>query len=191
MIKIALIDNYDSFTYNLVHLLEKAADVKVDVFFNDKISINELHRYSNIVISPGPGLPRDAGIVPEFLLKHAKEKNILGICLGHQAIGEYLGCKLKNLETVMHGIATPVKHKSNDDLFKNVPTDFLAGRYHSWVIDDKTISSPVEVTALDEKGEIMGIKHKTLNLHGLQFHPESILSEYGEVMMKNWIQSLK
>lgn len=191
MIKIALIDNYDSFTYNLVHLIERSQQVKVDVFYNDKIDIAGLIHYSNFVISPGPGLPRNAGIVPEFLMKLAPSKNILGICLGHQAIGEYMGCKLKNMEKVMHGTASVVEHLQNDILFDHVPRNFPAGRYHSWVIDKETLSDCTEVTATDDQGDIMAIKHKTLNLHGLQFHPESILSDFGDVIMKNWIKTLR
>jgi anthranilate synthase component 2 len=188
---IALIDNYDSFTYNLLHLLEKAGNVKVQVFLNDRITINELNDFYNIVISPGPGLPSQAGIVPELLQKFSSTKNILGICLGMQAIGENYNSPLKNLNTVMHGLATPIRHLGKDFLFKNIPATFNGGRYHSWVIDKEKISNDLEITAVDDKGEIMGIKHKQYNVRGVQFHPESILSEYGEVMMRNWIDKLK
>ena len=191
MIKIALIDNYDSFTYNLVHLLERSGKVEVEVFLNDKTDLHKLNQFKNVVISPGPGLPEQAGIVPTFLNHSSHEKNILGICLGHQALGEHLGCKLKNLNQVIHGMASPITHFSNDLLFQSIPSIFNAGRYHSWVIDKNSISPDLEVTATDSEGEIMGIKHKRLNLHGLQFHPESILSEYGEVIMENWINSFK
>ncbi|MBK9285614.1 MAG: aminodeoxychorismate/anthranilate synthase component II [Sphingobacteriaceae bacterium] len=189
MHKIALIDNYDSFTFNLVHLLEKSGDVEVQVFLNDQVDLNTLGKFSNFVISPGPGIPSQAGIVPEFLRQFAKQKNILGVCLGHQAIGEYLHLKLRNLEAVFHGIATPIQHHSNHILFHNIPKQFIGGRYHSWVLDKNSITEDVIITAQDLAGEIMAIKHKTLNLHGVQFHPESILSEHGELLMKNWIST--
>jgi anthranilate synthase component 2 len=187
--KIALIDNYDSFTYNLVHLIEKVSDPQVDVFLNDKITLDELSGYQNIVLSPGPGLPKDAGIMPEFLKQFSSTKNILGVCLGMQAIGESFNSPLKNLNTVMHGIATPVTHFKNDFLFKDIPSTFNAGRYHSWVIDNTKIDPSLEILAKDEKGEIMAIKHKVYNIRGVQFHPESILSEFGETLMKNWINN--
>ena len=191
MHKIALIDNYDSFTFNLVHLLEKSGDVLVDVYLNDRVTLQQLSSYTNIVISPGPGIPSQAGIVPQFLKEFAKTKNILGVCLGHQAIGEYLGLRLLNLKDVFHGVATPVHHLSNHLLFDSVPTKFMGGRYHSWVLDRTSLIPDVLVTATDDQGEIMAIKHKTLNLHGVQFHPESILSEYGQTMMENWIKTFK
>ena len=189
MKKIALIDNYDSFTYNLVHLIEKVSDENVDVFLNDKITLDALSGYNNIVLSPGPGLPKDAGIMPEILKQFSQSKNIFGVCLGMQAIGECFNSPLTNLNTVMHGIATPVTHFNNDFLFKNIPSTFNAGRYHSWVIDKNNIGNSLEILAKDEKGEIMAIKHKKYNIRGVQFHPESILSEYGETLIKNWINN--
>ncbi len=189
MKKIAIIDNYDSFTYNLVHLIEKVSDETVDVFLNDKVTPAILSAYNNIVLSPGSGLPKDAGIMPQFLKQFSATKNILGICLGMQAIGECFNSPLKNLNTVMHGIATPITHFKNDFLFKDIPTTFAGGRYHSWVIDKTQIDPILQILAQDEKGEIMAIKHEHYNIRGVQFHPESILSEYGETLLKNWINN--
>jgi anthranilate synthase component 2 len=188
--KIALIDNYDSFTYNLVHVLEKVGDITVDVYLNDNVQLDTLSQYDNVVLSPGPGLPKDAGIMLSFLKEFASSKNILGVCLGMQAIGEHFGGRLKNLETVMHGIGTPVKHFSNDFLFKDIPSNFIAGRYHSWVIDKNQPGAQIEILAVDEQKEIMAIRHATYNIRGVQFHPESILSEFGETLLKNWVDNL-
>jgi len=187
--KIALIDNYDSFTYNLVHLLEKVSRQTVDVFLNDRIDPETLSAYQNFVISPGPGLPKNAGIVPVFLKQFHQSKNILGVCLGMQAISECFDSPLKNLNTVMHGVATPISHFKNDFLFKDIPVNFNVGRYHSWVIDKSKLDASLQILAEDERGEIMAIKHVTYNIRGVQFHPESILSEYGETLIKNWIEN--
>src|SRR4051812_9806003 len=165
--KIALIDNYDSFTYNLVHLIEKVSDAEVAVFLNDKVSIETLANFGNIVLSPGPGLPKNAGIMPKLLKEFSATKNILGVCLGMQAIGEHFNSSLKNLNTVMHGIATPIIHSNNDFLFKDIPTTFNGGRYHSWVIDKDKIDRSLEILAKDEKGEIMAIKHQHYNIRGV------------------------
>lgn len=191
MKKIALIDNYDSFTYNLVHAIEKVSGFEADVFLNDKVSLEKLSSYDHFVISPGPGLPSAAGITPKFLEQFATSKTILGVCLGMQAIGERFNSPLKNLEKVMHGIATPVTHSGNDFLFRNIPVTFNAGRYHSWVIDKQQLNPQLEILATDASGEIMAIRHKQYaNLRGVQFHPESILSEYGETLLKNWTDHL-
>lgn len=184
--KIAILDNYDSFTYNLKHYLEKISNENVDVFLNDAISVEQLAQYSKIVLSPGPGLPKDASIMPEFLKQYAHTHDILGVCLGLQAIGERFGHSLKNLETVMHGLATPIKHSDETGLFKHLPNSFLVGRYHSWVINENSTSDLV-ITARDENEHIMAIQHKTYKVCGVQFHPESILSEYGEQLLKNWL----
>ncbi len=190
MEKIALIDNYDSFTYNLLHLIEKVCNQRVDVFLNDKVNLQTISAYKNIVLSPGPGLPKDAGIMPQLLKQFSPTKNILGVCLGMQAIGECFDSPLKNLNTVLHGIATPITHFNNDFIFKNIPLTFNVGHYHSWVIDKTTLNAQLEILALDKNGEIMAIKHTDYNVRGVQFHPESILSEYGELLMKNWINNL-
>jgi anthranilate synthase component II len=185
-LKIAILDNYDSFTYNLHHYLEKVSHVSVDVFLNDKITIEALSAYDKIVLSPGPGLPKDAGIMLAFLNQHAHTHSILGVCLGLQAIGERFGHPLKNLNDVVHGIATPIQHFSNDTLFEAIPKKFKVGRYHSWVIEHRA-TSELLVTAEDEHHHIMAMKHKTYPICGVQFHPESILSEYGEQLIKNWL----
>ena len=187
--KILVFDNYDSFTYNLVHLVEKVCDADVEVHRNDQISLDEINRFDKILLSPGPGLPKESGILCDVIKKYAATKSILGVCLGLQAIGEVFGGKLMNLEKVYHGLATPVKIISEDKLFSGIPHEFKAGRYHSWVIDKNNFPSEMEITAVDEKGYIMAAKHKTLDVRGVQFHPESILSEYGEEMIRNWIVS--
>jgi anthranilate synthase component II len=187
--EIALLDNYDSFTYNLVHIIEKVSDCKVHVFLNDKVSLETLAQFDRIILSPGPGIPSEAGIMPRYIQNFHKEKNIFGICLGMQAIAEFFNSPLRNLNTVAHGIATPVTHHHNDYIFNSVPQNFLAGRYHSWVIDHNEISDELIVTARDSEKEIMAIKHCSLNIRGVQFHPESILSEHGELILKNWIEN--
>jgi anthranilate synthase component 2 len=188
--KILVFDNYDSFTYNLVHYIEKVADtIEVDIHRNDKININEIEKYDKIVLSPGSGLPKDAGILLDVIKKFAPHKSILGVCLGHQAIAEAFGCSLKNLNTVFHGVATPITVIKEDVLFENISPKFSVGRYHSWVIDNTNFPEELEITATDDKGNIMGICHKKYNVRGVQFHPESILTEHGFEIIKNWVLS--
>ena len=187
--KLLILDNYDSFTYNLVHLVEKVSDVSFDVFRNDKITLNEAGSYDKILLSPGPGLPKDAGIMPELLKKYSSAKSILGVCLGMQAIGENFDSRLKNLDSVYHGLATPIQIISDDHIFKNCPKQFNVGRYHSWVIDSEAIGSDLIVTAVDDEKNIMALKHKTLDIRGVQFHPESVLSEYGAEIIGNWLKA--
>lgn len=187
--KILVLDNYDSFTYNLVHLVEKVCDHEVHVHRNDKISIKEIEAYDKILLSPGPGLPNEAGVLLDVIKEYGSKKDILGVCLGLQAIGESFGGKLKNLDNVFHGIATPVQLLKEDNLFRDCPKEFKAGRYHSWVVDSKGLPDCFEVTATDEDGNIMAMKHKQYKVKGVQFHPESILSEYGEQIIRNWIFS--
>ena len=184
-----VLDNYDSFTYNLVHLVEKVSDISFDVFRNDKISIEEINNYGKILLSPGPGLPKDAGIMPELLKKYSSTKSIFGDCLGMQAIGELFGAKLKNLETVVHGMATPIELTQNDFIFEGCPKQFNVGRYHSWVVDNNGLPSELIATSVDEDKNIMALKHKTLDVRGVQFHPESILSEHGETIIRNWLKA--
>lgn len=186
--KLLVLDNYDSFTYNLVHLIEKVSDVAFDVIRNDKISLDSINSYDKILLSPGPGLPKNAGIMPELLKQYDSTKSILGVCLGLQAIGENYGASLKNLDTVVHGQATPVNIIHDDILFKNCPKKFLVGRYHSWVIHPNFLPQDLIITASDPEGNIMALKHIKYNVRGVQFHPESILSEYGETIIKNWIE---
>ncbi|MEI8137558.1 MAG: aminodeoxychorismate/anthranilate synthase component II [Bacteroidota bacterium] len=187
--KLLVLDNYDSFTYNLVHLVEKVSNISFDVIRNDKISLEEINAYSKILLSPGPGLPKDSGIMPELLKQYHKTKSIFGVCLGLQAIGETFGASLVNLESVYHGIATPIKVINEDKLFSNCPKTFNAGRYHSWVIKNENLPQELVVTAIDDKNNIMAAKHKTYDVRGVQFHPESILSEYGETIIRNWLSA--
>lgn len=188
MKKIVVIDNYDSFTYNLVHQIEKLTGVRPDVFRNDEIAIDEIENYGKILISPGPGIPSEAGICLEVIKKYGSHKSILGICLGHQAICEAYGGKILNLSTVYHGIASPVKVKADDEpLLINIPPIIMAGRYHSWVVSKKHLPECFRITCEDENGIIMGISHRNLDVRGLQFHPESVMTEYGLEIIKNWI----
>lgn len=185
--RLLVLDNYDSFTYNLVHLIEKVSNISFDVIKNDKISLEEVNQYSKILLSPGPGLPSEAGIMPELLKSYHTNKTIFGVCLGFQAIGETFHSPLRNLATVVHGMATPVILKQSDKLFQDCPATFKVGRYHSWVIDEEKISDDLIVTAVDEGNLIMAARHKHFDVRGVQFHPESILSEHGETIIRNWL----
>ena len=186
--RILIIDNYDSFTHNLFHYVKQFED-NVDVVKNDKISLTEVQKYDKIILSPGPGLPDEHKNLKIIIKKYAPTKSILGVCLGHQAIAECFGSRLKNLEDVLQGVKTKISFLNTDSLFKNIPNEIKVGHYHSWVIDEKTLPICFEVTAKNEDGIIMSIKHKEYDLKGVQFHPESILTEYGLLMIKNWIQS--
>jgi anthranilate synthase component 2 len=186
--RLLVLDNYDSFTYNLTHLVEKVSDIDFDVVKNDQISIAEVNAYDLILLSPGPGLPSEAGIMPELLKTYRSIKSIFGVCLGLQAIAESFGASLKNAETVFHGMATPIKIIEQDLLFKNCPDKFLVGRYHSWIVNPDTLPKDLRVTAVDEQRHIMALKHNTLDVRAVQFHPESILSEHGETIIKNWLE---
>ena len=185
--KLLILDNYDSFTYNLVHLIEKVSNIEFDVVRNNEISLAEIDKYSHILLSPGPGLPKDAGIMPELLKKHKSTKSILGVCLGMQAIAEEFGGTLENLPTVCHGQATPIKVSKSHYLFNDCTDEFLVGRYHSWVVSKHNFPDELEATAFDKAENMMALKHKTLNISAVQFHPESILSEFGEQIIKNWL----
>ena len=187
--KILVFDNYDSFTYNLVQYLERVGGVTVDVVRNDKISLKDIDKYDKILLSPGPGLPSEAGILLDVIKEYAPKKSILGVCLGQQAIGEVFGGKLKNLDSVYHGVATDMEIVKEDFLFKGLPSKFKAGRYHSWVVDEKTFPSDLEITCKDENGFVMGLRHKKYDVRGVQFHPESVLTEFGQEMISNWVKS--
>jgi len=184
---ILLLDNYDSFTYNLKHLVEKVSNEEVVVKRNDEIELHQVNNYSSIILSPGPGLPKDAGIMPDLLKQYYTKKKIFGVCLGMQAIGEFFGAELKNLNKVVHGEAVNMNLLKQSPIFKNCPSNFLVARYHSWVIDNSLPVSDLQVLAEDAEQEIMAIQHINLPIYGVQFHPESILSQYGEIMMKNWL----
>lgn len=190
MKKILVIDNYDSFTYNLVHYIEKLTGYCPEVFRNDEITLDEVNRYDKILLSPGPGIPVDAGICIDLIRRYASSKSILGICLGHQAICEAFGGRILNLSEVYHGIATPVIITAPDDpLFKNIPASIVGGRYHSWVVSSEDLPGCFRVTCKDDGGIIMGISHKEYDVRGLQFHPESVLTEHGIDIIGNWINN--
>lgn len=191
--RILIFDNYDSFTYNLVQVVENIINDKADVFRNDKISLEQVAGYDKIILSPGPGLPKESGIMPELIREYAGVKPILGVCLGHQAIAECFGGKLINLPRVFHGVATKVKvlHPHEEypgSLFRSLPNEFEAGRYHSWLVDTEGFPRELEITAKDENGQIMALRHKNYNLQGVQFHPESILTPLGGKMIENWLR---
>jgi anthranilate synthase component 2 len=187
--KILVLDNYDSFTYNLVHYLANVSRAKVDVFRNDKIKPAGVKKYDKILLSPGPGLPSEAGILLELIQTYAPVKSILGVCLGQQAIGEVFGGRLVNLDKVYHGVATEMKVLKKDPLFKGIPPRFKAGRYHSWVVDRKKFPEELEITCTDQEGHIMALRHRKYDVRGVQFHPESVLTEHGLKMIENWVKS--
>ena len=185
---VLMIDNYDSFTYNLVHLLESFPEVDVCVRRNDQISLSEVDSHQKIILSPGPGLPSEAGIMPELVRQYAATKSILGICLGPQCIVEVFGAHLRNLKVPVHGKATTIQVvDSNEPLFRGISTRVTVGRYHSWVVESEGLPSILSVTARSDDGEIMGLRHTEYDVRGVQFHPESILTEMGREMLANWI----
>lgn len=187
--KILVLDNYDSFTYNLVYIVRQLGySAQMDVFRNDKISLEDVANYDKILLSPGPGVPSEAGIMPELLKKYSATKSILGVCLGHQAIGEAFGGDLINLSEVLHGVASKVTVQK-DLLFEGIPDTFSIGRYHSWVIDESTLSPDLEVIARTPDQQIMAVRHREFDVRGVQFHPESILTENGVKIMQNWLAS--
>ena len=185
--KLLIIDNYDSFTYNIVHAV-KGLGVTPTVLRNDKLTVDDVEKYDKVIISPGPGIPSEAGIMPEVLRRYAGVKPILGICLGHQAIGERFGAKLRNLTEVYHGIKTPINIVKDDYLFDGLNTRLQVGRYHSWVIDSEGFPEELEITALSDDNEIMAIRHKIHDIRGVQFHPESILTTDGIKIIENWLR---
>jgi anthranilate synthase component 2 len=196
---IVIFDNYDSFTYNLVHLVEQLQGQKVTVVRNNQRPLEYFADFDKIILSPGPGIPEEAGLLLPLIREYAASKSILGVCLGHQAIGEAMGGKLINLDQVYHGLATPIQvvHRtkiaaqhpaaSGVDLFAGLPDQITVGRYHSWVVDRKTLPDTLRITAEDEQGLIMAMEHKTYDVKGVQFHPESILTPDGLAMMRNWL----
>jgi len=189
MKKVLVIDNYDSFTYNLVHYLEDL-DCDVVVKRNDKLSLKDVEPFDKILLSPGPGIPEEAGLLKSIISAYATEKSILGVCLGQQAIGEVFGGKLENLEAVYHGVATKVTLSvDNEPLFKGLHTTFDVGRYHSWVVSHDNLPDCLEATSFDENGQIMSLRHKTFDVKGVQYHPESVLTPNGKQILKNWIES--
>jgi anthranilate synthase component 2 len=217
--KILVFDNYDSFTYNLVHLVEKILHQKVDVYRNDQIPLEEVKAYDKIILSPGPGIPEEAGLLLPLIKEYAATKSILGVCLGHQAIGQAFGGKLINLSTVYHGVATPIQIVNREtanvkretaagkksgstkneeshspltahhSLFNGLPNEFEVGRYHSWVVSEEGFPKDLEITARDANNYIMALQHKKYDVQGVQFHPESVLTPRGEEILKNWLKS--
>lgn len=183
-----MVDNYDSFSYNLVHLVEKITHSKVTVFCNDKIDLDQVSVYDKIILSPGPGIPSEAGQLIPLIKTYASSKSILGVCLGHQAIAEAFGGTLENLSTVFHGVDSncTIVNGSNP-LFKFLPETFKIGHYHSWVVSDKGFPDVLEITARNEQGYIMALQHKEYDLKGVQFHPESVLTPQGEIIIRNWL----
>jgi len=188
MKKVLVLDNYDSFTYNLVHIIREHGGCTVDVFRNDEIAEDAVAAYDYLMLSPGPGLPDEAGIMKQVIKRYASTKKIFGVCLGMQAIGEVFGGSLMNLPQVYHGVATPIYIEGKDDpVFKGVPDEFMAGRYHSWVINEKDFPDELTITSRDEQGRIMSIHHREYPVFGLQFHPESILTPHGKEMIFNFL----
>ena len=185
--KILVLDNYDSFTYNLFHYLEKVSDAEIEVHRNDKISLKEIERFDKILLSPGPGIPSEAGILIDVIKMYASTKSILGVCLGQQAIAEAFGGSLSNLKEVFHGVATPIEIVGDDILFENIPKKLNVGRYHSWTVNKNDLPTELEITAVDESGSIMALRHKTYDVRAVQFHPESVLTEHGLKMIENWV----
>ena len=184
--KILVVDNYDSFVYNIVHLLYEIGVEEIDVIKNDQLDFTTIDEYDKIVLSPGPGIPENAGMMPELLKQFSSTKSILGICLGHQAIAEHFGTQLINLTEPLHGVASKIVILKNDYLFEKISSNFKIGHYHSWVVSEE-ISDDLEVLAKDAFGNIMALKHKEYDIRGLQFHPESILTENGKEILTNWI----
>ena len=185
--KIVIIDNYDSFTYNLSHLL-KELGAEVEVVRNDKFELKDLEQYDKIVLSPGPGIPSEAGLLLEVIRTYAGRKPILGVCLGHQAIGEVFGASLENLKEVYHGVQTEGTQLGNDYIFDGLPERVMMGRYHSWVVAKDSVPECLEVTAMSDDGEIMAMRHRQYDIHGIQFHPESVLTPEGKTIVGNFLK---
>ena len=185
--KIVIIDNYDSFTYNLSHLV-KELGADVTVFRNDKFFLNEIEQYDKIILSPGPGIPSEAGLLLDVIRTYRGRKPMLGVCLGHQAIGEVFGARLTNLSTVYHGVATEGTQYGNDPIFRGMPKRIIMGRYHSWVVDSTSLPECLEVTAMSDDGYIMALRHRHYDIHGIQFHPESVLTPEGRQIVRNWLE---
>lgn len=188
--KIVVIDNYDSFTYNLVHYLEDLG-AEVTVYRNDEFELEDLESFEKILLSPGPGIPDEAGLLKDVIKKYAPTKDIFGVCLGLQAIGEVFGGTLTNLDNVYHGVATEVTTIVADHIFNNLPQKFDVGRYHSWVVSNENLPNELIVTSVDENGQIMSMKHQSYNVRGVQYHPESVLTPHGKKILENWINEGK
>lgn len=184
--KTVIIDNYDSFTYNLSHLV-KELGAEVSVVRNDRFNLGDIDAFDKIILSPGPGIPSEAGLLLDVIRRYAGRKPILGVCLGHQAIGEAFGGTLENLSEVFHGVATPCHIIAEDPLFKGIAPDFEVGRYHSWVVSKENFPDCLEVTAVSDEGQVMALRHRTMEIHGIQFHPESVLTPEGRIIIQNFL----
>lgn len=185
-LRVVVIDNYDSFTYNLVHLVRHLG-ADVTVYRNDQLALADLETFDKIILSPGPGIPAEAGLLLDVIRTYAGRKPILGVCLGHQAIGEVFGGSLTNLSDVFHGVATEGTQLQNDPIFAGLPRRITMGRYHSWVVDRDTLPACLEVTAESDEGYIMALRHRDYDIHGIQFHPESVLTPQGGTIVSNWL----
>lgn len=186
MKNIVIIDNYDSFTYNLSHLV-KELGANVTVYRNDQFEMDQLEAFDKIILSPGPGIPSEAGLLLDVIRTYAGKKPILGVCLGHQAIGEFFGGKLENLSDVFHGVATEGTQYGTDPIFEGLPQRVIMGRYHSWVVSKDNFPACLEVTAESDEGQVMALRHREYDIHGIQFHPESVLTTEGRTMLRNWL----
>ena len=184
--KTVIIDNYDSFTYNLSHLV-KELGAEVSVVRNDRFNLDDIDAFDKIILSPGPGIPSEAGLLLDVIRRYAGRKPMLGVCLGHQAIGEAFGGTLENLSEVFHGVATPCHIIAEDPLFKGIAPDFEVGRYHSWVVSKENFPDCLEVTAVSDEGQVMALRHRTMEIHGIQFHPESVLTPEGRIIIQNFL----
>lgn len=188
--KVLLLDNYDSFTYNLKQLIDRFGDAELTIAKNDELDLNFVAQFDKIMLSPGPGLPAEAGIMPQIIFEFCGRKPILGVCLGHHAIAEAFGGKLFNFDRPVHGISRKVHILEDDLIFNNLPQTFQVGLYHSWAVSENNFPEDLEIIAKSEMGVIMAIRHKTLNVKGVQFHPESIMTPMGETIIRNWLEEI-
>lgn len=186
--KILVFDNYDSFTYNLVQIIEQIVGEKVDVYRNDQIPLEDIEKYDKIILSPGPGIPEEAGILLDVIKKYAPTKSIFGVCLGQQAIAEAFGGSLINLSEIYHGVATEATQTKEHKIFNNLPENLEVGRYHSWAVNPDDFPEELEITSVDKNGMIMSLKHKTYDVHAVQYHPESILTPDGKQILENFLK---
>ena len=187
--KILVLDNYDSFVYNLVHYIKQLGYNDVDVYRNDKIYLAEVAKYDKILLSPGPGIPEEAGIMIDLIKQYADSKSIMGVCLGHQAIAEAFGSELENMEEVLHGIGNRMEVIAEEVLYDGLPKEFEVGRYHSWQVKKNTLGDTFNITGVDKQGNVMSMRHASLDIVGVQYHPESVLTEHGLKIVENWLKN--
>tara|TARA_B100000674_G_C37771242_1_gene882618 strand:+ start:374 stop:940 length:567 start_codon:yes stop_codon:yes gene_type:complete len=187
--KILVLDNYDSFVYNLVHYIKQLGYTDVDVYRNDKIALSDVEKYDKILLSPGPGIPNESGIMIDLIKKYADSKSIMGVCLGHQAIAEAFGSELENMDEVLHGVGNKMEVVAEDSIYNELPTSFEVGRYHSWQVKKDTLGDVFKITGVDENGNVMSIRHNSLDIVGVQYHPESVLTEHGLKIVENWLNN--